>query len=218
MRLRRPPTDAEAVLVTDVSRYLLDSERVVVAVRRHPAKLLEPVASAVAALLIALWLDPRVPAGLPVVADVVWLAWAAVTARTAWRLLEWRKDWFVATDRRLILTYGLLTRRVAMLPLIKVTDMGYNRTPLGRLLGYGEFVLESAGQEQALHHVRWVPSPDALYRAICRELFGPDSPAPRTARRPAKTPRRRKPDGSESEAVTETIHNWAGFDEPPTTS
>jgi membrane protein YdbS with pleckstrin-like domain len=207
--VRRPPTDAETLLATHVSRYLLESERVVVAVRRHPALLIEPVASAVAGLLAALWLDPRVPAGAPVVADVVWLAWAAVTARTAWKLLEWRKDWFLATDRRLLLMYGLLTRKVAMMPLSKVTDLSYNRTPMGRLLGYGEFVLESAGQDQAFRRVPWLPSPDALYRAICSEIFDPNAERGRSPRIPRRTA------AEPSEAVTERIDDWSGFEEPP---
>ena len=61
-----------------------------------------------------------------------------------------------------------------MMPLAKVTDMSYNRSPLGRLLGYGTFVMESAGQDQALHRVEWVPDPDQTYRAICAEIFGVD--------------------------------------------
>ncbi len=110
--------------------------------------------------------------------DVIWLAWLAAVVRLAYRYFEWRTDWFVATDKRLILAYGLLTRRVAMMPLRKVTDMSYNRSLLGRLLGYGEFVLESAGQEQALRTVRFLPRPDDLYEEICSEIFG-GPPAPR---------------------------------------
>ena len=34
--------------------------------------------------------------------------------------------------------------------------------------------MESAGQDQALHHVNWVPDPDHTYRAICAEIFGVD--------------------------------------------
>jgi hypothetical protein len=89
-----------------------------------------------------------------------------------WKVLEWRHDWFVATDKRLLLTYGLVTRKVAMMPLTKVTDMSYNRSPVGRVLGYGRFVMESAGQDQALRSVNWVPDPDHTYRAICAEIFG----------------------------------------------
>jgi hypothetical protein len=59
-----------------------------------------------------------------------------------------------------------------MMPLMKVTDMSYERSVPGRLLGYGRFVMESAGQDQALHEVNWVPQPDDHYRAICAEIFG----------------------------------------------
>jgi membrane protein YdbS with pleckstrin-like domain len=155
-------------------RYLLDGERVVTAVHQHWAKVAEPVASAVLGLVLALWLDSLLPASVGHAADVLWWLWILVVVRAAWRLLEWRHDWFVATDKRLILTYGLVTQKVAMMPLSKVTDMSYNRSPIGRVAGFGTFVMESAGQDQALHHVNWVPQPDHTYRAICAEIFGVD--------------------------------------------
>jgi membrane protein YdbS with pleckstrin-like domain len=153
-------------------RYLLDGERVVTAVHQHWAKVAEPVASAVLGLVLALWLDSVIPPAAGHAADVLWWLWFLVVVRAAWKLLEWRHDWFVATDKRLILTYGLVTQKVAMMPLSKVTDMSYNRSPIGRVAGFGTFVMESAGQDQALHHVNWVPRPDHTYRAICAEIFG----------------------------------------------
>nr|WP_276612496.1 PH domain-containing protein [Kineococcus vitellinus] len=84
----------------------------------------------------------------------------------------WRNDWFMATDRRLLLTYGVFRRQVAMMPLSKVTDMSYNRSLAGRLLGYGELVMESAGQDRALSHVDRLPMPDQVYVRICEQLFG----------------------------------------------
>lgn len=158
-----------------VGRYLLDGESLVIAVRRHPAVIVEPVLSAVVALFVALWVDERLPPNGSAAADILWVAWIVVVGRAVWELLQWRNDWFVATDRRLMLTYGLITRKVAMMPLIKVTDMSYNRTPVGRVLGYGEFILESAGQDQALRRVPWLPNPDALYRLICGEIFDPEA-------------------------------------------
>ena len=156
-----------------VSRYLLEAETVVVAVRRHPAQVAEPVLSCVAGLVVAAWASQSLPPDVPYVSDVLFFAWFALLGRAVWRMLEWHQDWFVATDRRLLMTYGLVTRKVAMMPLAKVTDLSYNRSPLGRLLGYGEFVLESAGQEQAMHSVTWLPNPDELYRRICAEIFDP---------------------------------------------
>ena len=64
--------------------------------------------------------------------------------------------------------------QVAMMPLSKVTDMSYNRSLLGRVARLRHFVMESAGQDQALHHVNWVPEPDHTYRAICAQIFGVD--------------------------------------------
>ena len=157
-----------------VRRYLLDGERVVTAVHPHWAKVAEPVASAALGLVLALWLDSLLPASVGHAADVLWWLWILVVVRGAWRLLQWRHDWFVATDKRLILTYGLLAQKVAMMPLSKVTDMSYNRSLIGRVAGFGTFVMESAGQDQALHHVNWVPEPDHTYRAICAEIFGVD--------------------------------------------
>jgi hypothetical protein len=88
-----------------------------------------------------------------------------------WRLLNWHHNWFVATDKRLLLRYGLVVHKVAMMPLLKVTDMSYVRSIPGQFLGYGKFVLESAGQDQAMREVKWVPQPDETYRAICAEIF-----------------------------------------------
>jgi membrane protein YdbS with pleckstrin-like domain len=157
-----------------LGRYLLDGEQILTKVHHHWAKVAEPVASVVAGLVLALALDSSLPATLGTVADLLWWAWFALVGRALWKLLSWRHEWFVATDKRLILTYGLITQKVAMMPLAKVTDMSYNRTPLGRILGYGTFVMESAGQDQALHRVEWVPQPDQTYRAICAEIFGVD--------------------------------------------
>ena len=79
-------------------------------------------------------------------------------------MLNWRRDWFVATDKRFLLFYGFIRRKVAMMPLLKVTDMTYDRSLLGRIFGYGTFLLESAGQDQALSNIDHVPDADANYR------------------------------------------------------
>jgi len=155
-----------------MGRYLLDGERIVIAGHQHWAKVAEPVASTVAGLVLVVVLDSSLPPRFGLVADVLWWAWFVLVARAIWRVLERRHDWFVATDKRLILTYGLITQKVAMMPLTKVTDMSYNRSPLGRVLGYGTFVMESAGQDQALRTVGWVAQPDHTYRIICAEMFG----------------------------------------------
>jgi hypothetical protein len=71
----------------------------------------------------------------------------------------------------MLLATGVVTRKVAMMPLVKVTDMSFQRSTLGRLLGYGEFILESAGQDQALRVVDHLPYPEQLYLEVCGLIF-----------------------------------------------
>ena len=156
----------------EIDRYLVDGERIVFAVHQHWGRVAEPVGSAVAGLVLALWVDARIDASLATIGTVVWWAWFALVLRAGWKVVNWRHDWFIATDKRLLLFHGFITRRVPMMPLTKVTDMAYERSVPGRLFGYGRFVLESAGQDQALHKVSFVPDPDHHYRVMCAEIFG----------------------------------------------
>ncbi len=153
-------------------RYLLEQEDVVFAVRRHAAQLVWPVASLVGAAIAVLVLDALLPPGLALLRLLLVVGSGVLAVRIGIKVLQWRVEWFLATNRRLILTTGLITRKVAMMPLSKVTDMSYAQSPLGRLFGYGRFVLESAGHDQALQTINYVPAADVHYRALCTVLFG----------------------------------------------
>ncbi|MGE9807208.1 PH domain-containing protein [Janibacter sp. G1551] len=156
----------------DLDRFLLEGERLVGDVRRHRIVLAKPVLLVLAATAVAIWGDMSIPDSGASVIEFLWWAWFASLLYLAFRIFEWRQERFVATDKRLLLFYGFITRKVAMMPLTKVTDMTYHRTIPGRVLGYGKFVLESAGQEQALSEVNFIPRPDRLYKDICAEIFG----------------------------------------------
>ena len=73
-----------------------------------------------------------------------------------------------------LLATGVWSKSVAMLPLTKVTDMRFERSARGRVFGYGKFVVESAGQEQALREVDYLPYPEQLYLEVCGLIFTPD--------------------------------------------
>ncbi|MEU9888562.1 PH domain-containing protein [Sphaerisporangium sp. NPDC051017] len=157
---------------SSVNRYLLPQEHQVIMVRRHPAVLLRPVAEVFGGLVLAgllsKWLGGNQGAQALV---IVWWAWLLLLIRFVWKVAEWSVDYFVVTSKRMLLTRGLITRRVDMMPLGKVTDMSFQRSLLGRMLGYGEFVLESAGQDQALSTVPFIPYPETLYLEVCQMLF-----------------------------------------------
>lgn len=150
------------------SRYLASDERIVLSVRRHWIVVVGATAAAIVAIFVAgtigwvaspsdgaAWLDNAL--------GIVALVFAA---RAGWRLWQWWVDRIIVTDQRIFEVSGVLTRKVASMPLARVTDMTYRRSILGRLLGYGDFIVESAGQEQALGRIERIPHPDDFYRKI----------------------------------------------------
>jgi membrane protein YdbS with pleckstrin-like domain len=158
----------------ELDRYLTTAEKIVFRTRLHWIRIAGPWVQFFLALLVLAVLDNRLPADIHF-RDILVLLLVAVLVRALWRTFQWYREWFVGTDRRLMLTLGIITRKVAMIPLSKVTDMRYDRPPVGQILGYGSFILESAGQDQAFREVEYVPNPDVLYRRISEELFTPDA-------------------------------------------
>jgi len=154
-----------------VDRYLLPHEQEVITVRKHPAVLLAPVAWAVIGLVIVAVLSDTLLRHDSALTWIVWAIWGLVFLRFLWAAINWAVDYFVVTSHRFIQTSGLLSRKVAMMPLVKVTDMTFERSTLGRLLGYGTFILESAGQDQALSRVDHIPYPEQLYLEVCSLIF-----------------------------------------------
>jgi membrane protein YdbS with pleckstrin-like domain len=153
-----------------VERHLLPHERQVLTVRFHPAVLIKPVSITLAALAVALLVTMELP--VPGVADlVIWVVFLGVLGWLSVKVYTWLEDYFVVTSQRLLLTTGIITRTVNMMPLTKVTDMSFKRSAWGRVLGYGEFVVESAGQDQALRHIRNLPYPEQLYLEVCGLIF-----------------------------------------------
>ena len=155
-----------------LQRYLLPGEIPVVEIRHHGIVLVKPALAILAATLLAGWMDVSVSDASSGVLTWVWIAWLSVLVWSAWQWIEWHNTRVVATDKRIVLFEGWLNHKVSMMPLKKVTDMAYQRSIPGRILGYGTFILESAGQDQALSRIDFVPDPDENYRAICAEIFG----------------------------------------------
>jgi membrane protein YdbS with pleckstrin-like domain len=181
----RLPTRGGATGPAAVNRYLLPNEQQVITVRRHPAVLIGPSVLTLAGLLAAGVLSATVLRSNGTFVTVVWLAWLVLFVRMIWKTINWAVDFFVVTSHRILLTSGVLTRKVAMMPLTKVTDMSFQRSFAGRMLGFGEFIVESAGQDQALRRVDHIPYPEQLYLEVCGMLFGSDDEASSSEQDPA---------------------------------
>ena len=157
----------------DVEKYLLPDERWVVATRRHWAVLIEPTAKFLPVFLIGGWLllfDPenRVTSSAGLLVLVGALIYYGL------RVAEWWMRHFIVSTRRVLLTSGVIARTVTLLPLRRITDLTWKETVPGQLLDYGTFRFESAGQQQALSEITFLPGADVLYRRVSGLLFGSD--------------------------------------------
>jgi hypothetical protein len=157
----------------DVAKYLLDDEEAVLAVRRHWAVLIEPTAKFLPAFLIGGWLlvydpDNRVTSSMGLIVILAALGYYGL------RVAEWWMRHFIVSRRRVLLTSGVIARTVTLLPLRRITDLTWQETLPGQLLGYGTFQFESAGQGNALAEITFLPRADQLYRQVSGLLFGGD--------------------------------------------
>ena len=163
-----PNTDT---VPASVNRYLLPHERQVITVHQHPAILIKPIFWVLIGLALAGWLSNVIASGNGTVLLIIWVLWAVLFLNLAVKVWEWAVTYFVVTSQRFVLATGVITRNVNMMPLPKVTDMTFQRSAAGRILGYGKFILESAGQDQALTNVDYLPYPEQLYLEVCGLIF-----------------------------------------------
>jgi membrane protein YdbS with pleckstrin-like domain len=163
--------------VADAARYLLPTERAEITIRRHWAVVAGVTVQTVLLLTIGVLLA-RVLGSVDFAQMVLVYFCLFVLARWIWALVDWRHETLVVTDKRLLLLTGIFSRNVAIMPLVKVTDLTFNRSATGLMLGYGKFVVESAGQDQALSTIDYVPQPEKLYIQISELLFGGDKGSP----------------------------------------
>lgn len=178
---RMAPLDEEAS--RHAARYLFPTEKFRGEWKRHWIQLAKEGGIAVAATIamgyIAGWLTKHNQTQLR---TAVLIIWAVVILYCAWRVADWWYDRFILTNKRVMVVSGIFTRNVAMMPLLRVTDMKYVQSLTGRMFGYGHFELESAGQDQALRNIRNLPNPNELYLRIVEEMYEPEAVEARLGR------------------------------------
>ncbi len=156
----------------DPDEYLLDTERRVIRIRRHWAVLLWDTFEAAALLAVCVLVSYLLPPSLYIGQNILWYVALLVVLRFAYVVMEWWVERLVVTDKRFVMTTGVFTTKVLMMPISKVTDLSYVRTATGRMMGYGTMVVESAGQIQALNKIDFLPRPEEFYDTISELVFG----------------------------------------------
>lgn len=163
--------------MANAARYLLPTERAEITIHRHWAVLAGVTTQTVLLLTVGVLLA-RVLSSVDFAKMVLVYFCIFVVARWIWAVIDWQHETLIVTDKRLLLLTGILARNVAIMPLVKVTDLTFHRSASGLTFGYGKFVVESAGQDQALSTIDFVPQPEKLYIQISELLFGGDKGSP----------------------------------------
>ena len=153
-----------------VGKYLMPTERVVTTVRMHPAAIIKSVLLILGGAVLAGLLTWGAHGNGKLIL-VIWLLWGVLFVWQGWKIATWWRRYFVVTENRLMLVTSFVFTDIGMMPLAKVTDLRLSESILGRMLHYGEFIVESAGQEQALSRVRFVPYPSQVYQEILSLIF-----------------------------------------------
>jgi uncharacterized membrane protein YdbT with pleckstrin-like domain len=155
----------------EIDEYLLPTERRVIRVRQHWAVMLKDLVLTGLFLVVLVVLERVLPDSVIIDNLTFYLGLVAVLRFTVLTILWWIER-IVITDKRVMLAQGILVHKVGMMPLGKVTDLTFQRSMGGRLLGYGSLIVESAGQIQALNRIDYMPRPEEVYEALSELVFG----------------------------------------------
>jgi membrane protein YdbS with pleckstrin-like domain len=148
-------------------KLLNEGEQIVLDLRPHWLFFFEPLLSAVVIVIVAMVLAVIFGGGwVWTVAGVAFLA-AAVWA--GMRYLKWINMNFVVTTDRVIYRSGLISKQGIQIPLERVNNVIFNQNIWERMVGAGDLVIESAGQEgrQVFEDVR---HPDHVQNVIHAEM------------------------------------------------
>jgi uncharacterized membrane protein YdbT with pleckstrin-like domain len=158
----------------DIDEYILPTERRAIRVRQHWVVMLSDIMQSALAMAVLITLEFFLPGGM-VLDTLTWYAGLVVVLRLTILVALWWVESMVITDKRVMLSRGILTQRIAMMPLRKVTDLTFQQSILGRMLNYGTMIFESAGQIQGLDKVDFMPHPEETYEALTALIFGDKS-------------------------------------------
>jgi Bacterial PH domain len=159
-----------------IGRHLLreEGEVIVDEVPHHWIVFVLPLLEAAAAIVVFLvfLMSPVGIAWFPL------LICLALLLHAGYRALVQHMDRFVVTNMRVFRVNGVLTQKLATMPLARILDISVVKPLNGRLLGYGHFTFENAAQAQGLREIRFVARPDerdlTIQRVVQRSgLRGP---------------------------------------------
>ena len=93
-----------------------------------------------------------------------WVWWLLLVflipaVRIAWGFLSWKMNVYVLTNRRVIESTGVLSKRVADSSLEKLTDIVLKQSIMGRALNYGDIVVLTASAGAGINDLKQIRRP-----------------------------------------------------------
>ena len=101
-----------------------------------------------AAMVVTMYLRSKTSGWLATVVGYLGLASIVVAmAFLVVALIKWRTTYFIVTSDRLIYRQGVVARAGVEIPLERVNNVNFNQSIFERLLGTGDLLIESGGQD-----------------------------------------------------------------------
>ena len=169
--VRLAPSGDTDTVPASVGKYLLPYERHVISVREHPVVLLWRALAVLAGLALAGYLSNSVANGNNTTILIIWLLWVVLLGWLVVRIADWWVHYFVVTSKRVILSTGVLLKRVSAIPLDKITDIEFRQSQTGRLFGFGTFEVFAQNQNPRMRTFRFLPYPAQLYLELSGLVF-----------------------------------------------
>jgi uncharacterized membrane protein YdbT with pleckstrin-like domain len=97
---------------------------------------------------------------------------ALMVAAAIWlivRYLKWFTTYFVITSHRLIFRTGVLSKSGIEIPLERINNVNFHQTILERLLGAGDLLIESGGEDGQSRYTD-IRHPDRVQRLIHAQM------------------------------------------------
>jgi uncharacterized membrane protein YdbT with pleckstrin-like domain len=147
-------------------KYLNEGEDVILDLHPHWSFFLGPASGLVASIALAVvaaanlgdpWVFP------PLVLALACLLWLL------WRYATWATTNFVVTTDRLIHRKGVFSKHGKEIPLERLNDISFRKTLLERMVGAGDLLIESAGEQgqQMFHNFS---HPERVQNEIHRQI------------------------------------------------
>jgi uncharacterized membrane protein YdbT with pleckstrin-like domain len=124
---------------------LMPGENLVLKEHQHWVVMVNPLLLPIALLVLVVLLDlfKTIPSDYRLLATLAVVAILGLALIVVW--VRWNSRSFTVTDRRVILDTGVLSRSSKVIALDRVQDISTNQSLLGRVLGYGQIEIDSAG-------------------------------------------------------------------------